>query len=85
MNGNKIKLEPIKDLKDMNFFIPDYQRGYRWEEQQVKDLLDDIYSFSKKKGAGKEKEIYCIQPLVVSEKKKISCKNVKRPKQRLRI
>ena len=47
----------------MKFFIPSYQRGYRWAEQQVKDLLDDIWDFSKKKKL--EYEFYCLQPLVV--------------------
>ena len=47
----------------MKFFIPSYQRGYRWTEQQVKDLLNDIWEFSKKKK--QEYEFYCLQPLVV--------------------
>lgn len=50
-------LKSIKDLLGMNFFIPSYQRGYRWGIQQVTDLLDDIYESSGE---------YCIQPLVVS-------------------
>ena len=53
----------------MNFFIPDYQRGYRWEKQQAIDLLEDIYTFASTVSADSE-EIYCIQPLVVSEKEK---------------
>ena len=28
MTESKIELKPIKDLLGMNFFIPDYQRGY---------------------------------------------------------
>lgn len=47
----------------MKFYIPSYQRGYRWTEQQVKDLLNDIWEFSKKKK--QEYEFYCLQPLVV--------------------
>ena len=27
-----VSLLPIKDLKGQNFFIPKYQRGYRWEK-----------------------------------------------------
>ena len=45
-NNNDIELKPIKDIFGMSFFIPNYQRGYRWKEQQVIDLLNDIYSFS---------------------------------------
>ena len=32
MGNNTISLKPVKEL---NFFIPDYQRGYRWERQQA--------------------------------------------------
>ena len=33
----------LKELFENNFFtIPDYQRGYSWEESQVKDLIKDI-------------------------------------------
>lgn len=38
-------LKSIGDLFKLNFFIPSYQRGYRWKETQVEDLLEDIKSF----------------------------------------
>lgn len=63
MAENKIELKSVSELLDMKFFIPSYQRGYRWTEQQVKDLLNDIWEFSKKKK--QEYEFYCLQPLVV--------------------
>ena len=44
----------------MSFFIPNYQRGYRWTRQQVKDLLNDINEFDASKDG-----FYCLQPLVV--------------------
>ena len=59
----EIKLKSVSELLGMKFFIPSYQRGYRWTEQQVKDLLNDIWDFSKKKKS--EYEFYCVQPLVV--------------------
>ncbi len=59
-----IKLKSVAELLDMNFFIPDYQRGYRWTQEQVKDLLDDINDFAKK-SEKKKYEFYCLQPLVV--------------------
>lgn len=62
---NNIGLKSVNEILGMNFFIPNYQRGYRWTERQVKDLLDDIYEFSSKKRP--EYEFYCIQPLVVKE------------------
>lgn len=67
MGNNAISLKPVKELLGTNFFIPDYQRGYRWKKQQAIDLLEDIYAFALKTSPASE-EIYCIQPLVVSEK-----------------
>ena len=40
--GNSIELKSVKDLLGMSFYIPNYQRGYRWEQTQVIDLLEDI-------------------------------------------
>ena len=62
-----IKLIKISEILNMNFFIPDYQRGYRWEPQQALELLNDIEEFSNKADRGDE-EIYCIQPLVVKKR-----------------
>ena len=56
-------LKPISWLLDKKFFVPKYQRGYRWSEKQVKDLLNDIYDFCK--GGRCSEEFYCLQPLVV--------------------
>ena len=51
----------VNDLKGYSFVIPEYQRGYKWEKTQVKELLDDIYSFDTNQGKSK----YCLQPIVV--------------------
>ena len=59
-------LKNISELKNNIFKILIYQRGYRWTEQQVIDLLNDINEFMER-NHGKE-EIYCLQPLVVKEK-----------------
>ena len=61
---NNIELKSVSELLGMKFFIPSYQRGYRWTEQQVKDLLNDIWEFSQKQ----KSELYCLQPLVVKRK-----------------
>lgn len=61
---NTLELKSIAELQNLAFYIPDYQRGYRWTRQQVEDLLNDIYEFSQKDNAG----IYCLQPLVVVKK-----------------
>lgn len=60
---NNIELKAINDLLGMNFYIPNYQRGYRWTRQQVRDLLGDIKEFMENNSTN----IYCIQPLVVKQ------------------
>ncbi len=60
---NSIELKPVKDLLGMNFFIPEYQRGYRWKTRQVLDLLEDLQDFMDTKTNGS----YCLQPLVVNK------------------
>lgn len=62
-----LKPLPINELLNKQFFIPHYQRGYRWTGQQVKQLLDDIDSFSPREIPAKqgEKTFYCLQPVVV--------------------
>ena len=41
-----LERKAIPELLGRNFFIPDYQRGYRWEEKQILQLLEDIHKFS---------------------------------------
>lgn len=60
---NTIKETAVGKLLGMKFSIPGYQRGYRWTEQQVNDLLNDINEFEPKNGSW-----YCLQPLVVMKK-----------------
>lgn len=68
MSENLIELKSIKELLEMNFFIPNYQRGYRWTEQQVNDLLNDINEFTPKEiPNNNEKTWYCLQPIVVKK------------------
>ncbi len=64
--SNKITLYSISQLLEMDFYIPSYQRGYRWTEQQVTDLLTDIYTFAIKDNKT-DGEFYCLQPIVVKE------------------
>ena len=64
MTENYIGLKPISEILGMNFFIPSYQRGYRWTKQQVEDLLNDIWEFSSKPNKS-EKEFYCLQPVII--------------------
>jgi uncharacterized protein with ParB-like and HNH nuclease domain len=64
-----LSLKTISELLGRKFFIPDYQRGYRWKPRQVEDLLDDVHSFHPKELAGpepKSKTWYFLQPLAVA-------------------
>jgi uncharacterized protein with ParB-like and HNH nuclease domain len=42
-------LKSINELLDYDFYVPYYQRGYRWDSNQVNDLLNDIWDFYRKK------------------------------------
>ena len=64
---NNLEIKPISDLLKQSFWIPSYQRGYRWTPQEVTDLLDDIHDFQSNSIA-EETDFYCLQPLVVKEK-----------------
>lgn len=61
MANKQIILEPrlVGDITG-TFFVPKYQRGYRWTENEVKMLLTDIYN---SKGNS-----YCLQPIVVRKR-----------------
>ena len=63
--SNTISLKSISELLDCSFIIPAYQRGYRWTDLEVNDLLDDIWEFTQRDGKPKN-EFYCLQPVVVS-------------------
>ena len=79
LENPKLKLKSIYELlcneekKAESFFIPSYQRGYRWTEQQVKELLQDIWEFATK-SKKEEGEFYCLQPIVVKRNKKDNTK-----------
>ena len=43
--SNNLVLKKISDIAGVNFFIPSFQRGYRWDIMQVEDLLNDIKEY----------------------------------------
>jgi len=72
MQDHVIKLVSVENLLRDNdalpvsFFIPNYQRGYRWEPEQVEQLLNDILQFAQgRQSSARRDEFYCLQPLVV--------------------
>lgn len=76
-----VELKSVAGLSGKKFSVPLYQRGYRWEAQQVKDLLEDIAAFmvsedkstlaSVAKSALAHDDagdsFYCLQPLAVKK------------------
>lgn len=58
----------ISELEGMSFYVPSYQRGYRWTVDEVTDFLEDIYSISS--NDIKVEYNYCLQPLILKERKK---------------
>lgn len=60
-----ISLKSIVDFENdkINFYIPRYQRGYRWKSRQVSQLIDDIDSFSPTEST----PFYFLQALAVAE------------------
>ena len=66
MVNNILGLKPISEIitTKTHFFVDTYQRGYKWDKQQVNDLLNDINEFEI---AGKD-DFYCLQPVVVKKK-----------------
>jgi uncharacterized protein with ParB-like and HNH nuclease domain len=75
MKENKLVLKSVNELLECNFYIPSYQRGYRWNTTQVTQLLDDIYEFALKKNKTTN-EFYCLQPIVVKSSENGSWKVV---------
>lgn len=67
----------IDKLMGRTFFVPGYQRGYRWGRQEVEALLNDLWEFylqAKEKKDEEEREnlleenknvFYCLQPIVL--------------------
>lgn len=67
----KFKIIAFKKLLGRHFNIPSYQRGYRWEKENVEALLNDIQEFAQKSPKD-EGEFYCLQPVVVRKNKQLS-------------
>lgn len=63
---NNLEMLEVNKLLGFNFYIPSYQRGYRWTDKQVTALLNDIWEFKNQNHS--PEEYYCLQPIVVKEK-----------------
>lgn len=58
MSDIKLETRYVGEIKG-KFLVPSYQRGYRWGEDEVVRLLEDIYTNGDKN--------YCLQPIVVKD------------------
>lgn len=64
--NNILKLKTVNKLLGEKFLIPAYQRGYRWTEKEILDLLNDINDFKPREVENSDsKTWYCLQPIVV--------------------
>ena len=54
----------IDKLMGRTFFVPSYQRGYRWGRQEVEALLNDLWEFYLQTD-GEKNTFYCLQPIVL--------------------
>ena len=57
----EMPLKNVRDLLGKNYYIPNYQRGYRWGKVEVTKLLDDIWDFA----SHRKSQFYCLQPLII--------------------
>lgn len=67
-----------EEINQSSYNIPDYQRGYKWTDTDVKLLLDDIDKFNVSDGT-----FYCIQNITICRDKEYNYYNVIDGQQRL--
>lgn len=51
---------PDREVRREHYWIPYYQRGFRWSENHVEALLEDIHNFIQS-----NEPKYCLQPIVL--------------------
>lgn len=63
-----LREKAIQDLMEAEerFYIPSYQRGYRWTKLQVRELLDDLWEFHGQEPT--KDDVYWLQPIIVKKK-----------------
>ena len=73
MDGN-IRLKYVNEFidktkKEIEFAVPDYQRGYKWTKENINELLTDIITL-------KDGEEYCLMPIIVRPTKDEKWKDI---------
>ena len=62
-----VNIDQIRD-KGLVFYVPAYQRGYRWRPDEIEVLIDDLLCFmNEEEGKAKNDRcpFYCLQAIVV--------------------
>lgn len=79
--SKNVSLKSIVDFENdnINFYIPNYQRGYRWKSRQVCQLIDDINAFTPTEST----PFYFLQALAVAKDTENNRVNVVDGQQRL--
>jgi hypothetical protein len=80
IQASELTTKAVSELSTERFFIPSYQRGYRWESEQVTALLGDLAEHERRALQG---QFYCLQPLVVFKNNKRDTWDVVDGQQRL--
>ncbi len=67
-----LRLRSIDSLlsKDNSFFVPAYQRGYRWKPSDVQLLIEDLMAFQKEESKKNDKDrcpFYSLQVVVLKD------------------
>lgn len=63
-NKSEVSTKLFDELIKFRFFVPTYQRGFRWKKQQMRELIDDLCDFYD----NDYQEKYCLQPLMICKK-----------------
>ena len=58
MGNIQLETRNVGDLRG-KYYLPAYQRGYRWGKSEIKQMLDDLYENGNKP--------YCLQPIAVKK------------------
>lgn len=79
--SKNISFKSIVDFENdnINFYIPSYQRGYRWKSRQVSQLIDDVDAFTPTEST----PFYFLQALAVAKDRESYIVNVVDGQQRL--
>ncbi|WPP48936.1 DUF262 domain-containing protein [Catalinimonas niigatensis] len=71
MSSAQLTLKSVQELLSEKFFVPAYQRGYRWSSEEVNDLLKDLNEFRQPCPPvlqnTEHQPFYCLQPVVVKK------------------